>query len=290
MIGIRSLASASAAAAALALGLGAGAPRPEIEVGARNLVEQRATRAEEALDEASAALMPAVKAARAGAARVVAGDAPPSARLIEAAEALEVAAGSVDAARRSVDRLEAARRAWRPGIDPLAAIPGGDEVTSIAAQLGETIDAADAFAHRRRGADSVAALIEDALAALEDGRLDAAGRSIDEARDVHAQVADWDVDLVSLPVWVETTGEMIGAVERIVEATRSGDDESARRAADEFAALAEDADEADRALRIAMAEGGSAVTSAPLGRLADLLDSLAAARAAVVDVRRAVPG
>lgn len=290
MIGIRGLASISAAAVALALGLGAGGPRPELAAGARDLVDQRAARAMAALEAASAALGPAVEAARAGGARTVAGDEPPSAAFTDAAEELRAAAAAVDAARTAIDRLEAARRAWRPAADPLADVPGAPDVESIATQLEAAAAAADAFADRRRAAESIASHVDNALAALEEGRVDEARRAIDAARSAHARVADWEVELVTLPVWTETTGEMIDAVERILDATQSDDDEAARRAAADFAALAEEAEEADRALRIAMAEGGSAVAAAPLGRLAELLDALSTAGVAVNDVRRSIGG
>jgi hypothetical protein len=72
---------------------------------------------------------------------------------------------------------------------------------------------------------------------------------------------------------------MISAVEQIVAATRAGDASAAGAAADAFAALADDAVAADRALRIAFSEGGSALTATPLARLAAALRGIEAARA-----------
>jgi hypothetical protein len=85
---------------------------------------------------------------------------------------------------------------------------------------------------------------------------------------------------VTLPVWIETTNEMIGAVERVIGATREGDATAADEAADDFAALADDAVTADRALRIAIGEAGSAVTAIALERLAASLRAVEDLRAA----------
>jgi hypothetical protein len=77
-------------------------------------------------------------------------------------------------------------------------------------------------------------------------------------------------------------------METIIAATEAGDQGSAAAAAQEFAALAEEAGPADRALRIALGEGGSAVTAAPLGRLADLLREVALTRLEVASIVHAV--
>jgi hypothetical protein len=98
-------------------------------------------------------------------------------------------------------------------------------------------------------------------------------------------VAAWDAGLVTLPIWVETTDEMIGAVERILDATERGDDGAASEAAAEFSSLSDQGATADRALRIAMGEGGSAVTSTPLGRLASVLSSIGELRATLASIR-----
>jgi hypothetical protein len=154
------------------------------------------------------------------------------------------------------------------------------EIESIAAQLAASAAAADRFADQRRRAERVTEALVEALAALEDGDLATGGARIAEARAAHDAIAGWDVDLVTLPVWLGTTDAMIGAMETIERATRAGDEVAARAGADAFAALADDAAPADRALRIAIGEGGSAVTAAPMGRLADVLRTIDAARAA----------
>ena len=57
-----------------------------------------------------------------------------------------------------------------------------------------------------------------------------------------------------------------------------------RDAADEFAALADDAATADRALRIALSEGGAALLAAPLERLAAALRSIEGAHASAAGI------
>jgi hypothetical protein len=96
------------------------------------------------------------------------------------------------------------------------------------------------------------------------------------------------VELATLPVWLDTTAAMIGALEAIVAATESGDVAGARAAAEDFAAASQDAGPADRALRIAIGEGGSAVTAAPLGRLADVLRDVSSARLEVASIVQTV--
>jgi hypothetical protein len=139
----------------------------------------------------------------------------------------------------------------------------------------------------RDRAFSVIGELDDAIAALDAGDLAGARDHVGRARDAHTAVAAWDVGLVTLPVWVETTDAMIAAVERIITATERGDSAAAQRAAEDFVARADDAAPADRALRIAIGEGGSAVAAVPLERLATILTSIDDARAAVASVREA---
>jgi hypothetical protein len=163
-----------------------------------------------------------------------------------------------------------------------------DELGSIAAQLGSTAPAADAFATMRRRAEGLVGLLDESLVALEEGSLAEAGERVADARADHEVIAAWEVDLVTLPVWLETTDAMIGAMEAIVAAADAGDEAAALAAAEDFAGLSEEAATADRALRIALGEGGTAIAAAPLGRLATLLRDVAEARAAVASMLQTV--
>ena len=274
MIGIRPVLTAAGITAVLVTGLGAGGPRPEVELGARRLVLDRAQRADAALAQLEQSLATATDAARSGAARVVAGDEAPGGRLIEAASLIAAAETSAGEARRAVLALDDARRARSLDAQPIEPATERGELGSIATQLEATASAADDFAEMRARAAAVAGALESALVALEAGDTAAARALVAEARADHDAVAAWEVDFATLPVWTEITDEMIGAVERIVEAYQRGDGEAAVAAAGDFAALADAGATADRALRIAIGEGGSAVTAAPMERLASVLSRI----------------
>jgi hypothetical protein len=288
MIGMRALLSAVAVPIVLVPLLGTPGTDPSAGLESRRLVVTRAERADAALADLQAALEPGLDAGRSGAAAVVEGADPPGPRLEEAASRLADAGPAAAHVRSAISELEAARRAREPAATTLEAPVSSGEVSSIAAQLEATAAAADTFAAMRLRATGVTAEIDEALAALEAGDLEAAAQRVASARSHHAALASWDVDFATLPVWLETTDEMIGAVEGIIEATRQEDHAAAARAADEFAALADESATADRALRIALGEGGAAVTAAPLGRLADLLRRVEQARLAVATILQAV--
>ena len=288
MIGMRALRSAAAVAIVLVPLLGTPGPDPSAGLEARRLVVARAERAHAALAELQSALEPGLDAGRSGAAAVVEGADPPGPRLEEAASRLADAAPAAADVRSTISALEAARRAREPNAAPLEAPVDPGEVGSIAAQLEATAAAADTFAAMRLRAEGITDSVDAALAALEAGDLEAAAKRVASARTHHVALASWDVDFATLPLWLETTDEMIGAVEGIIRGTRQDDRAAAARAAEEFAALADEAATADRALRIALGEGGAAVTAAPLGRLADLLRRVEQARLAVAAILQAV--
>jgi hypothetical protein len=280
MIGIPAALSTTLAAALCAATL-TGAEGPGPRFAADRLVGDRAAAAIAALSALEVALAPAVDAARSGAARIVSGDEPPSEAFDTAAEVLTGAEPVAREAATAIEGLDAARRVREPGIDAIGAPIAIGELNSIAGQLQATGEAGDAFAAVRRDAGTVALALERALAALDDRELEAAQRASEEARRAYESVAGWESPPESLPVWLETTDAMIGAMERIVTATRDGDADAARRAAEDFAALEDEAAPADRALRIAVSEGGNALASTALRRLAGQLDAVASARARV---------
>jgi hypothetical protein len=84
-----------------------------------------------------------------------------------------------------------------------------------------------------------------------------------------------------LPLWLDTTGELVTAARRIALASLAGDEEAVRRAAARYARAAEEARRADTALAIAVAESGSSLASTPLQLLADALDAATAQRQAL---------
>jgi hypothetical protein len=286
MIGTRLLVPAVVAILLVPL-IGQGGPDPSVAIGARRLVVERAEEADAALAALERAVAPGLDAARRGSAMVVTGTEAPGAELRAAASALTSASGAAGQADAAVRRLEGARRAAGVG-SPVALAASPAEVESIAAQLEGTAGAADAFAAMRRRAEGLLAGLDGALAALDSGSLAEARDLVARARADHDAVAGGDVELVTLPIWIETSDAMIAAVETIIAATEGGDEDAAVQAANEFASLAEDAAPADRALRIAIGEGGNAVTAAPMGRLADLLREVAETRLVVASILRTV--
>ena len=288
MIGMRSLVSVAAVPILLVPLLGTPGTDPSAGIGARRLVIERAERADAALADLQAAVEPGLRIGRSGAAAVVAGDDPPGPRLEEAAARLAGAQPAAANVRSTMSAFDAARLARDPTAPRLEVPVAAGELGSIAAQLEATAAAGNAFAAMRARADGVTADLDAALAALADGDSSAARVHVASAREHHTALDGWDVDYATLPVWLETTDEMISAVERIIEATSGQNAAVAERAARDFAALADEAATADRALRIAIGEGGAAVTAAPLGRLADLLRRVDQARLSVAAVLQAV--
>lgn len=285
MIGTRAV--PAVLAASIVLLVGSGGPDPAVERAARALVLDRAAGADAALAALERALVPGLDAGRRAAALVVAGSKAPGAELESAATEVEAAEVTARDARRAVEALEGARMAFGVAQPVALDLPEG-ELASLAAQLRATAPAADAFAAMRGRAEGLVERLEEVLVALEAGSLDGARDGVAAVRADHDALAAWPVNLVTLPVWLETTDAMIGAVEEIVEATESGDRAAALAAAEDFASLAEDAAPADRALRIAIGEGGSSVTAAPLSRLADLLRTVGSTRLDVASIVQTV--
>jgi hypothetical protein len=287
MIGIRAALSGTLAAALCAGAVQAGGSGPGAALAADALVADRAARADAALAEVELALEPVLAAARRGAARIVAGDEQPGDELRAAADAARAAEPAMGRAASALERLAGARLVLDARAATVEAPVATGEMGSIAAQLEATAEAGDAFATMRRRADAVTRELATALEALDDGDLDAAQAAVEAARREHRHIAEWEVDLVTLPLWLDTTDAMIGAMEAIVAATRAGDAAAARVAAMSFAAVEEEADTADRALRIAVSEGGSSVAAPALGRLVDVLAAVRQARMEVAVILQA---
>jgi prolyl oligopeptidase PreP (S9A serine peptidase family) len=98
-------------------------------------------------------------------------------------------------------------------------------------------------------------------------QLIAASAAVDELR-------TWRDNAPTLIVWIRTASAMIRAMHRLVDAVEDRDAAAARQARVAFDAAAKRAPQADRALRIGMGEGGSALTATPLRRLAGVLRGL----------------
>ena len=113
----------------------------------------------------------------------------------------------------------------------------------------------------RRGAESVSGSVVDALDAAADGRLDEADDHLAASLVAVDAVRDLEESAPALTVWIDTADAMIGAVQELVDAVRTGDAERADAAQADFDAAAEGAAQADRALRIGLGETGNAISA-----------------------------
>ena len=281
MIGTRGALSGAITLALVVVSLGPGGPRPEVALGSGRLVADSARAGDAALASLQTRLGTVLDTAREGAAAIVAGDRLPGESLQEAADLLLDAATVAADAESAVRALDAARRARDPDVGALPDGPDAAVLGSISAQLADTIEVADLFAEMRRRAANVPAALDAALAALRVEDLEGAAAGAAAARADIDAVAGWDVDFLTLPVWIETSDAVVHAVERLIAAVTSGDAAGAERAAADFADLEPDATDADRALQIAISEGAGTIVSAPLARLTAAIDAVGALRADV---------
>jgi hypothetical protein len=262
----------------------ADAADPGLEAARLRAVLERAAEADVALAALEAELAPARDAARDGASLIVAGDDEPQPRLEEAAALLEAAGPEARAAAEALDRLRGTAAAVRPGaVIPALAAPG--ELAGIAGQLRDAATAAGPFLERRLAAERTLERLADALAALEADDLAAAERALADARRARTTLAAWEPRPVTLPLWLRTTRQLIGAADDIARAAAEGDADAARRAARRYAAAAEDAHRADVSLALTLSEAGAGLTATPLRRLADQLAAIEDAEAAVAGLR-----
>jgi antitoxin (DNA-binding transcriptional repressor) of toxin-antitoxin stability system len=236
---------------------------------------QRAGAALDALVALANALEPGREAARRGSARIVAGDDSPGPPLREAAGRLEAA---VDEADALAARLSAVRGSTAAdGSEPATPVNGRD-LRSIASQLRDSATAGEEFATMRHRAAEVGTALDAALRALEAGDTAAAANELGGARERYDVLAAWDPGLVTLPIWLDTTGRLLDAVDDLLAAVDAGDPDAVTAAGEAVAAIGEEAREADVALSLAVSEGGGAIARTPLERLAGVLRRLDDAR------------
>ncbi len=248
---------------------------PAAAAAARAMLATAASDARSALAALARSLDRSLSQARTGAALTVAGDAEPGPHLAAAADALtgddQVVVRAQEALARVAGQLAILRpRATRPTleIDPGA-------VGSAAAALRDAVDAANAFRDMRRASQASLVELGAALAALDGSDPSGAIAALGRADQQLAAVQAWPGKLSTLPIWIDTTGRLLAAARRIAVATRDGDPAAAEAAGADYAAAARDAHQADLALSIAVAEGGSGVSAVALGALADVRDAVA---------------
>ena len=229
-------------------------------------------------------LQAALDAGRRGSALVIEGDQSPRADLLEAAAAIDAASDEAALASAAAARVDGTLAAVAPGRGPLPAGPSATLFPGISAQFDAAAEAADPFVARRLATDQTLDALGEALAALDDDDPLRALVELDRGQKALGTVRDWENPPTVLPFWLDTTGELLTAARRIAAASLAGDADAVARAADRYARAADDANRADSALAIAIAESGSSLAAAPLQRLADALEATTTQRQALAEI------
>jgi len=226
----------------------------------------------------------AVEEARQGAALAVSGTDPPAPLLQAAADRLQKGLATVDAAQQAMATLAGMASAADPALHVPDLAANRFAIINLVSQLRAAADAATVFVERRKAADAVLGALQDAIAALERHDPHTCLDRVDAARSSLDILTAWQQPPAALIVWLSTTGDLVDATAAIAAATISGDRQALATAASEYDDASAAARQADSALAIAMAEGGSATTSAPLRGMATVLASAAEVRAALASL------
>jgi hypothetical protein len=293
MIGSR--ASLPGLAAIVALGACLGLRSPDPAVADPHLAQSRATRIERAAATAEAAAAPleaelraALEAARQGAGRIVAGEEAPGPALRAASDAIDGAVPEAVSAAEALATLDGVLRVL-DGAESLPEAASAGELTSIATQLRRTAGPADDFAAMRLRTGELLDALDAAGDALGAGDASGTAEPLAGAERLLDELAAWEANLVTLPIWLETARRMTEAVRRLASAVAAGDAEAAAGAQRDFEAVAGEAREADEALQVAIAEGGAAVADAPLRRLVAALRGVTEARERLASILHPPP-
>ena len=243
-----------------------------------------------ALDRLAGVVDRAIGDARTGSALVISGSESPGPRLEAAATALETGSGIGAAAVEAVRDLAATLHAASPEAAAPQLVLGPADLLSIASQLRQSAEAAGPFVERRRAAEATLQSMATAIAALSADQPAEAMRAIAAARTTRAVVAAWRGASPELAVWLNTTGEMLAAGQRIADALVADDADAAAAGGEAYRVAADHAAAADRALALSIAEVGSAITATPLRRLATVSQAIGDARAATAMTIQALGG
>ncbi len=233
-------------------------------------LDAAAAAADAALTRLAAVLGAALDDARRGAAATVSGDLAPGPSFVAAAERFTAASGTVADARAALARV-AALLAALPGSRAPLLVVSADELASVAAQLQATGPTADAFYAMRQSSARALQAMQAALVALDGHDATAALVSAERGSVQLAEVRAWDGRIDTLPIWVDVSGRLLDALRDLAAARLDGDAVAAGAAARRFAAAAAEADRADRAWAIALAEGGGAISAPALAAAAQTL-------------------
>jgi len=264
-------------------------PAGDPTVGAERAAALRgeAVRAAGQQDALITQLYAALDAGRRGSALVVDGDGLPRDDLEEAARILAAATDEAARAGAAADRVDGMLAAVAPERGPLPAGPSSALLPGIAAQFTNAAEAAEPFVARRHATMDTLDALADALSALDGDDPRGALDALDRAESSLEAVRDWEEPPTILPLWLDTTSELVSAARAIAEASLAGDAKAVDRAAARYALAADDARRADTALAIAIAESGSSLAATPLQLLADALEAATALRQALAEIASA---
>lgn len=268
--------------------LGAGGPDPGVALGAQRLIAERAAEADDALRALDEALGPPLQAARDGAARTAAGTEVPGPFLTDAGDALLSAEPLADRVGAAIRALDAARRAADPAMAPLGSPVGDGELGTLGAEISALAPSADGFAQLRMRAEGFGTLLADALDAIAASDPATARDLLARARADHEAIEAAELGLEALPVWIDTSADLLDAADALVQAVAEGDAAAAQAASDAIERIRPDAVFADRALRISMSEGAGVMLEGPPARVAELVRRVQATRDEVALILHAV--
>jgi hypothetical protein len=256
---------------------------PAAAAALRAQLEAQAVAARTALRNLQRAISGAIDQARTGAALTIAGTQDPGAYFAGAGSRLGAAEALLTPARDAVANVAGSLAIAAPGsatYEPSLGVRPG-ELLGTGAQLTTVAVAADAFVSMRRSTEATLAQLSAALAALAAEQPAKAIVALDAADAELAIVRAWPGQLQTLPIWADTTEQLLTALRALARATIAHDVAAARAAERAYQTAADNGHHADQALAIAIAEGGSAISS---GAMRSAADELAAVEQTLADL------
>jgi len=250
---------------------------PALAAAYRRQLETTARDADTALRQLGDGLQLALGWARQGAANTLSGEAAPGPQLAIAGGQVEALDGRLGAARAALARLESQLAVGLRSDAPRLALAPAD-LASIGQALRGASAPSDAFAAMRLSSQGVLTELRAALIATDAGQSTPALAAISAAQRRMAAVRAYQAQLVTLPIWADTTAALLDALQELGRARLANDLGRERRALRSYASAAANAAQADRALAIALAEGGAAISRSALQGMADALAQVQAAR------------
>jgi hypothetical protein len=236
-------------------------------------LEGQAAAARDELQDLRRAISAAIDQARIGAALTIIGTKEPGTYFAAAGSRMVAAEAALARARRAVARVAGSLAIASPASaadGPSLAVRAG-QLAATGAQLTTVGGAADAFVSMRRATETTLTQLGAALAALTAQDATAALVALDAADTQLTTVRGWPGQLQTLSIWADTTVQLLSALRALAKATIAHDLTAARAAERAYQNAADDGHRADQALAIALAEGGSAVSSGAMRSAADAL-------------------